>query len=63
MSVTYSVSITNTPANSPNVTTVTIAPDAVVVGYVPPMPDGSKAKVTVDRPATGPTTIRIEAAV
>jgi hypothetical protein len=64
VSVTYAVSITSTPAGSPNVTTVTIAADATVVGYVPPMPDGSKAKVTVDRPtATGTTTIRIEAAM
>jgi hypothetical protein len=62
LSVTYSVSITSTAANTPNVTTVTIAADAVVVGYVPPMPDGAKAKVIVDRPTNGPTTIRIEAA-
>jgi hypothetical protein len=64
VSITYAVAITSTPANTPNVTTVTIAADATVVGYVPPMPDGSKAKVTVDRPtATGTTTIRIEAAM
>jgi hypothetical protein len=62
LSATYAVSITNTPPGTPNVTTVTIAADAVVIGYVPPMPDGAKAKVIVDRPTNGPTTIRIEAA-
>lgn len=62
MGVSYAVTVSTTPANAPNVATVTIAPDVVLAGYVPPMPDGVRAKVTVDKPATGPTVIRIEAA-
>jgi hypothetical protein len=62
VSVSYAVKITSTPANAANVTTVEIAADAVVVGYVPPMPDGTNAKITLDKSATGPTTLRIEAA-